>query len=293
MLETVFKPCNGFFTLKNMVNFMKKLFLISVLDPNLQEKNGNRVQLQHQYFRGEHSEDGHDVDGFAIVDDVKVFWEFLGCYFHKDCPHCHPNEKDEVWEKKKAFLESRGKLIVMHECKWRALSDNIAWKSSYLPLIEKNTGSEEEILAGIRDESLFGFIVADVRTPLPIYKKYKALNFPPVIKRLQITPEMLSPYMKAQVEAEKTQLRETVVQTFNADGLLMLSETAKFYMDIGLKVSNVTKFIQYRGEKMLSKFVNKVTEGRIKAKIDKEDELGKVYKTVGNSSYGKLGQKVC
>ncbi|CAG5101507.1 Oidioi.mRNA.OKI2018_I69.YSR.g17157.t1.cds [Oikopleura dioica] len=261
-------------------------------DPNLTDKNGNRIRLQHQYFRGEHSEEGRKVDGFAIVDGVKVFWEFLGCKFHKDCPRCRPNETDEAWERKKAFLESRGKVIFIHECKWRTIARSVKWKSKYLPLIEKKTGTEEQILAGIKDGSLYGFIVADVRCPLPIFEKFKNLNFPPVIQRLQMTPEMLSPYMKSRVEREKTTLRETVVQTFNGDGLLMLTETAKFYMDIGLEVGNITKFIQYRGEKMLSKFVSRITEGRIKAILDKENELGLVYKTVGNSSYGKLGQKV-
>jgi hypothetical protein len=227
-----------------------------------------------------------------LVDGKKVFWEFLGCHFHKDCPKCRPNETDEVWERKKAFLQTRGKLIYIHECKWAAINKSYKWNSSYLPLVHNKIGKDEEILTGIMDESLFGYIVADVHCPLEVYEPLKDLNFPPVIKRLQITPEMLSPYMKEIVDAEKTTLRETVAQTFNGDQLLLLTETAKFYMEKGLQIKNITKFIQYRGERVLSNFVEAITDGRVDAIERKQKELGLVYKTVGNSSYGKLGQKI-
>jgi len=195
------------------------------------------------------------VDGLALVDGKKVFWEFLGCHYHKDCPKCHPNETDKTWERKKAFLQTCGKLIYIHECKWTAINKNIKWNSSYLPLVQSKYGNNEEILDGIMDESLYGYIVADVRCPSEIFESFKDLNFPPVIKRMQITPEMLSPYMRKIVERENTTLRETVVQTFNGDQLLLLTETAKFYMEKGLKIQNITKLIQYRGERVLSNFV--------------------------------------
>ena len=227
-----------------------------------------------------------------MVDGKKVFWEFLGCHYHQDCPKCHPDVTDETWERKKAFLQTRGKLIYIHECKWSAINHSVRWNSSYLPLVHKKTGTDEEILSGIMNDSLFGYIVADVRCPPNIYEAFKDLNFPPVIKRLQMTPEMLSPYMKEIVDREGTNLRETVVQTFNGDQLLLLTETAKFYMEKGLQLKNITKFIQYRGERVLSNFVEKITNGRVDAIEKKQKELGLVYKTVGNSSYGKLGQRV-
>ena len=85
------------------------------------------------------------------------------------------------------------------------------------------------------------------------------------IKRLQITPKILSPYIKETVDREGTSLRETVVQTFNGDQLLLLTETAKFYLEKGFQITNTTKFIQYRGERVLSDFVEKITDGRVDA----------------------------
>lgn len=98
--------------------------------------------------------------------------------------------------------------------------------------------------------------------------------------------------MRSKVERENTTLRETVVQTFNGEQLLLLTETVKFYLEKGFIIENISSFIQYRGEKVLEKFVQTITDGRVKAINEKQKELGLAYKTVGNSSYGKLGQKI-
>ena len=102
------------------------------------------MTLQHQYFRGEHSEDGWKVDGFAIVNGRKIFWEFLGCYYHQACPKCHPYETDERWERKKAFLETQGTLITMFECEWSTINKGLRWKSEAFPYIQNNYGKEDQ-----------------------------------------------------------------------------------------------------------------------------------------------------
>ena len=43
---------------------------------------------------------------------------------------------------------------------------------------------------------------------------------------------------------------------------------------------------------MLSNFVETITDGRLDAIESKQKGLELVYETVGNSSYGKLGQRV-
>nr|AAT47865.1 hypothetical protein 008-24 [Oikopleura dioica] len=260
--------------------------------PNLVDSSGHRHTLQHQYFRGEHEENGWKIDGYAEIDGKKIFWEFLGCYYHTSCPSCHPNATDERWERKKAYLQSVGKLISIHECKWNSINKAYKWDSDEFPLIRNTYGKEHEIISGIRSGALFGYVVADVRCPPQLYRKIKDVNFPPVIQRLQVTPEMLSPFMRSKIERENTTLRETVVQTFNGKQQLLLTETVQFYLEKGFIIENITSFLQYRGVKVLEKFVQTITDGRVKAINEKQKELGLAYKTVGNSSYGKLGQKI-
>ena len=83
---------------------------------------------------------------------------------------------------------------------------------------------------------------------------------------------MLSPFMRSKVERENTNLRETVVQTFNGKQLLLLTETVKFYLEKGFIIENISSFIQYRGEKVLEKFVQTITDGRVKAINEKQKE---------------------
>ncbi len=66
-------------------------------DTRLTSSSGERVKLQHAYFRGEHSEGPYKIDGFAIVDDKKYFWEFLGCYYHPDCPNDCKATRSNNW----------------------------------------------------------------------------------------------------------------------------------------------------------------------------------------------------
>ena len=40
--------------------------------------NGQRIQIDHAYHRGEHEENGFKFDGFFIKNGVKFFLEFNG-----------------------------------------------------------------------------------------------------------------------------------------------------------------------------------------------------------------------
>ena len=265
--------------------------------PDLSNRNGDRVKLQHQYFRGEHQIGQFTVDGFANVDGNNIYFEFLGCHWHSGCPHCsRPGdiETDEIWTRKKPLLESTGVLHVMRECQWSKFVKKLHnFDTPDMPQIMKRVGYEKDIISGVQEGVLYGFLVADIATPPAVYEKIKWINFPPVIQRAEITEENLSPYMKERVREENVSLpRKTVIQSYNGTQILLYSELAKFYLDLGLKLSNVSLFMQYAPAKPLQPFVERVTRGRMQATLDNNDNLGLAFKLVGNAGYGKLGEAV-
>ena len=251
---------------------------------------GERMQMQHKYFRGEHRIGDWEVDGYCEVDGHRYFLEYLGCFFHAgcsniDCDQFDPHGVDENFSRKKEFLEANGTLISIRGCEWKKKLRTLrSLPSPSFPDVYQNFSSEQKILNGIENSDLFGFIVADVSTPDEVLEKILPLNFPPIIHRAEIDESMVSDYMKNRCNARDRKLpQETLVQTYHAKQLMMYTPTAKFYLQLGLKISNVSKFIQFIPTQPLESFVEKITQGRINAVKSGNDSLGTAYKIIGNS----------
>ena len=141
----------------------------------------------------------------------------------------------------------------MHECIWREKVKNLkSTPSTSFPDIYRFSATEKHLLNLIKTNKVFGFIHCDVRqglkseiydyhkfhfltltrTPPAVFEKIKDLNFPPVIHRAEITHEMLSDYMRERCAVRNTKLPQTtLIQSYNADDILVYSESAKFYLE--------------------------------------------------------------
>ena len=173
----------------------------------------------------------------------------------------------------------------MRGCKWKKqLSKIRGLPTPGFPDILNTFSKEKQIISGIQKDELFGFIVADVQTPPEVLEKIKELNFPPIIHRQKIDESMVSGYMFERCQDRERKFpQETLVQTFHADQLMIYTPTEKFYLDLGLKISNVTAFFQYLPTQPLEDFVQKITQGRIDAVKSGNESLGTAYKIIGNS----------
>ena len=95
---------------------------------------------------------------------------------------------------------------------------------------------------------------------------------------------MVSDYMARRCKARKKKFpQETLIQTYHGKQLMIYSPTAQFYLELGLKITNVSKFIQFLPAKPLDNFVEKITKGRIDAVKSGNECLGTAYKIIGNS----------
>ena len=260
------------------------LTFIDENSPALNSSDGSRVRLEHAFFRGEKVEGPWTIDGYAEVDERKFYFEFLGCHFHDGCPKCKPGTRDERFERKKKYLENFGTLFYIRECEWNQKLRKLRnVKSSRLPQIYEKYGKEKKIIEGIRSGNLFGFIVADFTTPEKLLDEIRSLNFPPIIQRGVIDESMASPYMRQRCAKRDFKFpQKTLLQTYNAKQMLVYSPTVRFYLQLGIEVSNITTFVQYEPSRPLRPFVEKITKGRIDAVKDKNDSLGLAYKIIGN-----------
>ena len=238
-------------------------------------------------------EDSWPVDGYVKSDNGVKVYEFRGDKWHSGCPHCRQGPAERSWIEKKIDIDQQGfKLEVMWECQFDQLLASGALSSirTTIPDILELHQTEEDLIRGIMEDRLYGFIICDVSTPTDIAESMA--DFPPVIKRLKITEQHLSEYMQGRVKSEKPDLkkfeRETLVQCFNAKNHLLLTTLARYYMSKGMKLTNVTRFIQFIPKKCLAPFVERVTDMRIEAELSSETTKGDTAKNFGNSGYGKV-----
>ena len=73
-----------------------------------------------------------------------------------------------------------------------------------------------------------------------------------------------------------------MTQTFNAEQILITTETARFYFDIGMEISNLTWALEFEKDRPFADFVNQITEERKKATRAGNKPLQNIWKLVMN-----------
>ena len=228
-------------------------------EPFCVDKKGERQRITHAFYQGQKKVNGKPVDGWLEKDGKIYLLEFYGCRWHPDC--CVSDEKIPQAEyrrlqdkKKQEEMKEIGEIIIMRECRWREIKRSIDKSTTELGRI-MNNDTEASLLEAIRNEEVFGFIVADVETSKDIIDSFGSFLFPPVIQRLDVKSHMLSSYMKKVCKDEGVFIDDqepTIVQTYNCKQQLLLTSMVKLYLDRGMVVSNITKFIQVGSFNMTS-----------------------------------------
>ena len=272
-------------------------------DPFLTNKDGTRSQIQMKFYRDEvkiYNSKTQDfswpVDGYAESDNGQKVYEFFGERWHNGCPMCHDGELDEILARKKFDILRMGyEFDFIWGCQWREKCKNLCnVKSPRFPEILTKSNSENDILNGIRSGILFGYIICDVQSPEAVVKNWK--NFPLIIKRQTINASNVSPKILEQIkrEYEKPELfkRNTLIQCFNDENHLLFTPLAKFYLEEGIKISNIRTFVQFYPDTCLKPFIDKVTKMRINAEMNKKPLKGATAKIIGNSGYGLVSNNL-
>ena len=251
----------------------------------LQATQFQNHQIQHAYHRGEHEANGIKVDGYVKIGDEEIFMEFNGCFFHGHCRY-HDEEKLKKWNAKAAGLRKIGKLLSIYECQWDAfVKPDIP---TQMPRILCND-DQSSLLHAIENGTVYGFVTCDVQTPTELQKEFSDAGFvfPLLIRKMELNETHLSPYMKTRFLMQDRNVKTTTtVQTYNANQIFLHTDLVRFYISRGLKISNITHFVQYIGGCSLKRFADQITQMRKDATYAKDETKSLTCKLYGNSGYG-------
>ena len=255
------------------------------------------------------------VDGYC--KNHSLIFEYLSCYHHA-CERCFTGEK---YNKYKIFFDKRKKhdqnrkiflkklnltIIEIWDCQFKELlKTNMELlnfvKSRRSKFYNKYPGvvSESTIIKEIKSGLLFGFIDANWEVP----DKWPNSITDPVI--LQQTPyeyfsEMPPIYGNTTIEfkdfGEKMKehiikfnksksSKKLLISTMKSKRLLISTNLAQFYLELGLSVYPIFEIIEFDKKKAFKKFTDEVTNSRRNADCDVKQQLSKI---TGNASYGSL-----
>ena len=103
--------------------------------------------------------------------------------------------------------------------------------------------SFEKILKGIKNCTLYGFLLVDIHTPDELKPKFA--DFLMIIKNAMISREDLSPYMLKIAEEQGCSKKHASISLAATLAKTINSEMAKFYLSMGLVITEVQKFVQF------------------------------------------------
>ena len=164
----------------------------------------DRVTISSRVTNGKEVKVGkYFVDGMALLPNNKMrVYEFNGCYWHKHPCSLNPGERKEEDEERyqktlerEEFLRKVGfEVTVIWECEFKRLRRehmllNPQPNKFLSPFTQKHRKgvSESQILEGVMDGSLVGFLLVDIEVPDDKHDFYK--DFPPIFVNQTISKE--------------------------------------------------------------------------------------------------------
>jgi hypothetical protein len=153
--------------------------------------------------------------------------------------------------------------------------------------LEKGRLTEEELLEKIREKEIRGFIKATFETPPELQKFYD--QFPVIFRKADLERHHAGPMMEEVLKKMKLHKRPTneLISCHNGEQIFVSTSLARYYMKLGLKVSNVTLVAQYTFTKALRPFVKRASDMRMRATTNHEKLLGNLAKSLVVSTYGR------
>ena len=134
-------------------------------------------------------------------------------------------------------------------------------------------------------------IKVDITSPPAVIDHFLKANYPPIYKHVEVDENMVNPFIRKKLieRGVKFPLAKQLTLCFNATDYLLTTDLAKFYVEKGMVLSNLSLVVEYPRTTPLANFVKEITDKRKEATRLQDNNLQNTYKLTANSSYGRLG----
>ena len=198
-----------------------------------------------------------------------------GCFYHFcPCQELRPSltEKDikrggkkgELDELRRDYIQEKGLTVIeMWECEWwrlyktttnvkQNIRENIPYRRSL---------TEHQLLEGIKKGNLFGYVQYDIEVPESLRANFP--NFPPIVKNTLVSKNDIGDLMKTYAEDKgiMSQPRKMLISSFTFQNGTLFTPLLLFYLQLGLFVTKIHRFVEYTPKKGSNSFVQAAVDG--------------------------------
>ena len=155
--------------------------------------------------------------------------------------------------------------------------------------------SEAEIIQNVLNDELFGFFEVDIEVPERSGEAEKLRDkfseFCPLFVISEVPENQIPQHMKDyQINTGRKKIKNNkkLLGVMKAEKILLYSPLLKWYLNHGLRVAKIRRYISYTSGRPFAWFPEEVSSARRAADNDKnKKQLGDTAKLKGNSFYGK------
>ena len=254
------------------------------------ESERTGLNIRHQVNGREKRIGNLPVDGWCA--QTRTAYQFHGCFWH-GCPKCHADPEETNPKNGKtmavlladtknhtAYLRRHVKVVEMWECQWKRERDP--------PPRRKWNMTQNEILAGMVDGTLFGMVECDVRVPVELQDHFAEMQ--PIFKNAMVTRDDIGPFMRQYAVDHDIMStpRRMLIGSYRGDKILLATPLLRWYLTHGLVVDHVYQIIEYSPKPCFRHFGESVSAARREGDADPDKTIiADTMKLLGNSAYGK------
>ena len=160
-----------------------------------------------------------------------------------------------------------------------------------------NPAEQDEIIQNVLNDKLFGFFEVDIEVPEQKRKRFS--EFCPLFVISEVPEYQIPQHMKdykINTGRKMTKNNKKLLGVMKAKKILLYSPLLKWYLNHGLQVTKIHRYISYTSGRPFKWFPEEVSSARRAADQDKNKgeagearkQLGDTAKLKGNSFYGKM-----
>ena len=157
-------------------------------------------------------------------------------------------------------------------------------------VFSSNPEEKDKLIQNVLNGKLFGFFQVDIEVPEQLLDKFS--EFSPLFILSEVPEDQIPQHMedyKINTGRKKIKNNKKLLGVMKAEKILLYSPLLKWYLNHGLQVTKIHKYISYTSGRPFKWFPEEVSAARRAADQDKNKrQLGDTAKLKGNSFYGKM-----